>query len=165
MIPFPNRGFTLIELLVVIAIIGLLASVVLASLDDARQAAADVALKSSNRDILNLIVLCNFNGGTVTVPNYTGDPTNDFCSLGSGYGTWPAPPQGFIWYQYVWSSSEGSLIHMTRTDTRTSYSGVYCGIHPPWEAAYCGVTNGEQLCYMSKNFGCTYYNATTGIWE
>ena len=46
-----NKGFTLIELLVVIAIIGILSSVVLASLNTARGKGANAAVKSNLNNV------------------------------------------------------------------------------------------------------------------
>ncbi len=62
-----NRGFTLIELLVVIAVIGILASVVMASLNSARVKARNAR---RNSDIKQLISAFNLGlDGSGTLPN------------------------------------------------------------------------------------------------
>jgi prepilin-type N-terminal cleavage/methylation domain-containing protein len=62
-----NRGFTLIELLVVIAIIGILASVVLASLNGARIRARDAARKSDLAQVSTALELYFQDHGTYNV--------------------------------------------------------------------------------------------------
>ncbi|MEK7514691.1 MAG: type II secretion system protein [Patescibacteria group bacterium] len=59
-----NKGFTLIELLVVIAIIGILSSIVLASLNTARAKGADAAIKANLSGIrAQAEILYDTNGG------------------------------------------------------------------------------------------------------
>ena len=80
-----NKGFTLIELLVVIAIIGVLASVVLASLNSARNKAADVAVKSNLANARAQAEIFYDSNGNSYVG--TADTATDVCYSTASVGT------------------------------------------------------------------------------
>ena len=60
-----RKGFTLIEVLVVVAIIGILAAVVLTSLNNTRDKASDARIKAEARSIINEAELYYSNNGEV----------------------------------------------------------------------------------------------------
>lgn len=75
-----SRGFTLIELLVVIAIIGILSSVVLASLNSARTKARDTQRMADMREIAK-VMLINTDGEDVALTGCTAaDSEVDNCT-------------------------------------------------------------------------------------
>jgi len=125
------KGFTLIELLVVIAIIGLLASIVLVSLNSARVKARDVRRKADLHSLELAIWLYYDSTGAFPNDDYTGGgdwsaaykaqlspyistlPLDPLPSRGLGYGsyrmTWAPDPNcngQYVLWMYLESSSD-----------------------------------------------------------
>ena len=133
-----SRGFTLIELLVVIAIIGLLSSVVLASLNNARKKGRDAARIATMRSIQTALELYYSSNGSY--PNYTEDEcggtegyttsNNNFMSAlvsGGQLSTYPTDPAGTNCnLQYAPVSSNQSYILFYHLETQSPPAGQTC---------------------------------------
>ncbi len=134
-----RRGFTLIELLVVIAIIGILSSVVLASLNTARSKGTDAKIQSEIRSIaVNAELYYDSNGNSYG----TVHPSGGSCATGS-----------------LWTSSGVALI-------LTDLTNAANGSAVPNPVCYSSATAyaiGHQLTSSTTQFFCADSTGKAGI--
>ena len=121
-----RKAFTLIEILVAIAIIGILATVVLVSMQSyGKKARASRAMAQAS-SVIPSMVSCWGNGGDVTAGT-------NICSIGSGYGVWPTLPTG---YSYSGNS-------ITKAQSAS-----------PWVFSVTNTESAPTVCCNSKMSGC-----------
>ena len=137
----PHKGFTLIELLVVIAIIGVLSSVVLASLNTARSRANDAKRVSDLRQLVTALEL--YRSSNPTYPDHASDTQVDTSLSGVLNPTYiptiPTDPKwtGSSGYRYCRQLGGGGytmLAYLERTSN------------------WCSMTMGGDACFWSTTY-------------
>lgn len=152
-----KRGFTLIELLVVIAIIGLLSSIVLASLNTARARANDARVRSDLRQIHTALQLYYNQNGSYPSNTYPGN----YCSNQANFlqalvtaGYLPSSPTAprndtapYCYYDYGAGTEPGAIVVGTLESGAAPTTAGYPGTCRPW-------ASGQNWCDKGIN---SYY--------
>ena len=166
-----NRGFTLIELLVVVAIIGILSSVVLASLNTARSKARDARRKSDLNQIRTAMVMY-FNENGNYIENGSG------CGYNGDGGGWFNAGGGSFYPKSIMQclidagvakqeiiDPTGAKSESSPTNSIYSYMKYTCGnpaktyIYAKLETASQSATATDGTCcsHCDNSYGMNYY--------
>ncbi len=151
-----KKGFTLIELLVVIAIIGILSSVVLASLNTARGKGADAAIKSNLANMRAQAELYyDTNGGYSSVTTLT-LPGGTFCTSG-------VPTAGTLFADSTFASVITTLNAFPGANVTCVLGGVSGQRASSWAMSKALTTGGSWCVDSGGKSASSTANASTGL--
>lgn len=176
-----KKGFTLIELLVVIAIIGLLSSVVLASLNSARVKARDVTIKSNLKNAISQGELF-YNTNTANPNSYTSICTDGMVGGAKAIGAFvsaAAKASGLSTYTFNGggtsitatcnSNANSWAAEVPLINIGTSGTGSIACNNATWTDPYIGFgkhcdyyndSSSWVVCSPTEGGTCNYINAT-----
>jgi type II secretion system protein G len=154
-----KRGFTLIELLVVIAIIGILASVVLASLNSARGKSRDAARLAQGDEIRKAMEVYYLSNGHYPRTNNNTGQIHDLDSLNDldpghedFFGLYmPAAPSDSVYtYGATYTTSAGYLDGTSyRYESDGAFNFTQAFIYVPIEDTSTLLNSSQTHCYIA----------------
>lgn len=158
-----SRGFTLIELLVVIAIIGLLSSVVLASLNTARGKAKDAAIKEAVHQLSTVMALNYDEYGSYCQLQFGWISAGQGCStiFSGNYATQARTMCADIFSNAAennWGSPGAYKIYSATADCNTSYSFMVYLNDGNWYCSGSSGAKGEYAAYDNPSKPGCYSN-------
>jgi prepilin-type N-terminal cleavage/methylation domain-containing protein len=148
-----NQGFTLIELLVVIAIIGILASIILASLNSARTKAQDAKIKAELNQLRTALELYHDQYGTYQVAN------SGWMNSGDGYVTLQTPSSSYSTSVSNALTQQGFLGSMTM-ESPLNYMIYICGADQFSLSATLNNPSAQDIAYIQTTCNGTGSNGT-----
>lgn len=116
-----RSAFTLVEILMTIAIIGILASVAIVNLNNARAKARSATAKSWGSSMGPVFVLCSDTNGTIN--NYSEDGA--VCNPATGE-TWPRRPNSYEAIQINDNTTADGTWEIEIRDSDAAYNCIRC---------------------------------------
>ena len=155
-----SKGFTLIELLVVVAIIGILATVVLTSLSNARERARDAKRLNDVKTIQTALEMyANDNGGKYPSLGWVGSHTDSWADLEDMLGTTlPVDPLNTSEIESVAAAREGEYVYSYHGHNSLSfcYSRAYMLVFNLEGKNGNGSEDGIKLCPSFRDSGSAF---------